>query len=95
MEEGQEVNHKDFDRGNYSLDNLEVVSRSDNLKHAHTSVFRKKVKSYRHSNCKLTDEQVTEIRNSSESQRKLAVKYGISARAVHNIKHRNTYQWVL
>ena len=32
---GEQVNHKDLDRGNGRLENLELVTQGENLKHAH------------------------------------------------------------
>lgn len=37
---GFEINHKDGDKSNNRLDNLEVVTRSDNLKHAWDNKLR-------------------------------------------------------
>ena len=51
--EGMTVNHVDGDKGNNKLSNLEVVSQSENNRHAYDSGFRSK---------RLTKEKVREIK---------------------------------
>lgn len=91
--EGEQVNHKDYDRLNNNWKNLEWVTSGGNNLHAHQSNTRKKVTSYNHSNSKLTKEQAIEIFKSSQTQNGLAAVYGVSSRTIHDIKHGVKYGW--
>jgi hypothetical protein len=81
-----EVNHKDYDRLNDNEDNLEWSTTSENLKHAHSSPSRKKIKSYRHANTKLSDADIIRIFVEDGPLITIAAKYGTSPRTVFNIK---------
>lgn len=50
-----EVNHKDFDRSNNSLDNLELLSRQDNIAYSMERIINSKRV--------LSDEQIIEFKN--------------------------------
>lgn len=81
-----EVNHKDFVRLNNYEDNLEWSTIGENLTHAHTKSGRKPVKSYRHPNTKLSDQDILRIFFENGSYVALAAKYGTSQLTVKNIK---------
>ena len=90
---GREVNHKNGDKADNRVENLEWVTHAQNQEHARM-VLRRWV-SRKGAGRKLTDEQVREIRASSEPQRVLADRYGISQPAVVQIKKRRTYREVM
>lgn len=86
-----EINHKDGNKKNNILDNLEYVTRSDNSRHA----YRLGLKFTKGSKCsaaKLTEEDVIEIRRSYLSreynQVQLGKKYGVKANTICNIINR-------
>jgi hypothetical protein len=58
-----QVNHKDGDVLNNSASNLEWCTQSENQKHAFRTGLQLPVKGESHGNCKLTDEEVIEIRS--------------------------------
>lgn len=91
--DGEQVNHKDYDRLNNNWSNLEWVTPAENNSHAYERQGRVKVTSYNHSNSKLSKEQALEIFNSKVSERKLASVYGVSSRTIHDIKHGVKYGW--
>jgi hypothetical protein len=94
-EDKPEVNHKDYNRSNFNLNNLEWVTTEENIQHAYLYELRKKVESYNHPNASLSKEEIIEIFNSDASERKTAEKYNTSARTVHNIRHGIRHQWAL
>lgn len=82
--DGQEINHIDGIKTNNFVSNLELSSRSDNLKHAYsTGLIKPKVGS-KNGRSKLTEAQVKEIRDIAANSGRyygraaLAAKYGVS-----------------
>lgn len=79
---GLEVNHKDGDKANNNIKNLELITPSDNMKHAYRLGLNK-IKTYygeSHPRAKLTDAQVLEIREEHSIKRnvsELSKKYNI------------------
>ena len=89
-----ELNHKDEDKSNNRVDNLEWLDRHEQLKHAYKLGLKEKVKARR----KLTDEQVREIRTTYKCQSTeygtvaLAKKYGVTNCAIGFILRGITYK---
>jgi hypothetical protein len=88
-ENKKEVNHKDGNKLNNKLSNLEWVSPRENMKHA----FKIGIKSHRgekHPGAKLSGEQVREIRKLAKAgklkQAKIGEKFGILQTTVSEIK---------
>lgn len=82
--EGYEVNHIDSDRLNNCLSNLEYVTRSENIQHAMESTG-----SYRgekHSQSKLTEETVRQIRASTLTNTELAKQFNVSRRTINYVR---------
>ena len=95
IENGLTVNHKDGNKFNNHADNLEIISRSDNTKHAWD------IKIYNQNgensvNSKLSNTQVEDIRlnykNTKISHNKLAIEYGVSRQTISNIINYKTYK---
>ena len=98
------VNHKNSDRQDNRVENLEWVSRSENMAHCsragrHGSAARPECvprgeKSYQ---SKITEEQVREIRRLAETNTpyaEISSRYGISKAAVWKIKFRRSWRGV-
>ena len=82
-----EVNHIDGVKCNNLLSNLEVVDRSENMKHASRKGLRF---------MKLTETDVTEIRNTYQegkiTQKQIATKYGVSKQTISDICRERTWK---
>ncbi len=83
--EGLEINHKDGDPTNNDPENLEVVTRQENMLHAGRVLGvlgKKEQRGERNACAKLTAEQVMEIRQiwkmKAMTQAMLAERYGVS-----------------
>lgn len=87
------VNHKDGDKKNNNLENLEWCTHSQNMQHAYDTGLRHSpvVKAYAR---KFTDDQVRSIRKDQRTARQIADDYGVSDVAICNIKNRKTYKGV-
>lgn len=96
--EGLEINHKDGDRENNAPRNLELVIRSENVKHSFR-VLGQKVKEQRgvkNTSAKLDEAKVLEIRalRNSVTQRYLAAQFGVTQRTISEIQTRKTWAHV-
>lgn len=80
-----EVNHKDGDKDNNRIDNLEWCTSSENHRHA-----SKELGAYKWSRA-LSEDQVREIRKSKKSSRELQDKYGISDSSIRRIRRGERY----
>ena len=86
--DGVEINHKDLNKANNRIGNLELLTRLENMQHAHRS------KNWSpdcpdHPKAKLTWEQVRFIRDELAAKRStkaaLARKFGVTAVSIHHI----------
>lgn len=94
---GLDVNHIDGDKTNNHVENLEYVTRSENLKHAFrlglaTTPFGKRGE--RSMRAVLTDGKVIEMRerySNGASRRQLATDFGVSYYTVWDITERRSW----
>lgn len=86
-----DVNHKDGDKSNNRLDNLEWVTRSENLRHAYSIGIHSKIQGEKNKRSKLTLKEAQEIYDGYETDgyntntMELARKYNISPRIIRII----------
>jgi hypothetical protein len=91
------INHKDLDKTNNRIDNLEWCSPLENNRHAVDNGVSG-LKNEKNANSKLTDAQVAEIRQrlaNGEIATHFAHEYGVSYRHIYDIgkgKYRNSSQ---
>lgn len=89
-----EINHKDGNKLNNAISNLEYVTRSENLKHAYNLGLLKPKVGSSNGMAKLTEDQVIEIREHAANngryygRKELAKKYGVSECTIKEVVNR-------
>lgn len=86
-----EVNHIDGNKENNSFDNLEWVTRQENIRHAFETGLMTSFKGEENNFSKLKNEEVIDIYNSSLSGVELAKKYNVSKSCIGNIRNGKTW----
>lgn len=90
-----EVNHKDGNRSNNRVDNLEWATRSENETHAFHVLGKQPNRPWagkpRLFARKLTSEQVKAIRKDSRTSREIGREYNVSKTTILDIKKRKIY----
>jgi hypothetical protein len=89
---GTEVNHKDGNKANNKVENLEYVTRSENLRHAYRLGLNRRPSGAANPAAKLTDEQVQDIITSTESGATLVKRYGVVKSVISAIRLRKTWR---
>lgn len=98
----KQVNHKNCNKLDNRVENLEWVTPKENIKHMlkngrhdnHKKYMSIKSSGEGNPKAKLTDKIVIEIRSSKVSSKDLADKYGVSAGSINAIKRRYTWRHV-
>jgi hypothetical protein len=75
-------------------EHLFIGSNLDNMQDCKSKNRLNTAKGENHGISKLTEEQVLEIYNSNEKQKKLSEKYGVTFQAVSNIQRGKTWSWL-
>ena len=88
------INHKDGDKSNNDLSNLEWCSHSQNYRHAVENGLLSHAKGEYASNSKLTEKQVLEIFVSNLGSRELSRLYKIDNSAIIKIKSGENWNWL-
>lgn len=90
-----EVNHKDGDKTNNSLDNLEWVSNKENIQHAYQTGLRNSVGEHNPGH-KLTEKEVFEIidflQYTTYTQAEIAVLYNVHEETIGRIKRKKSWK---
>lgn len=88
-----QVNHKDGNKENNAVSNLEWSSGSDNERHAHRTGL-KTGRGSANANAKLTANDVLEIRASTDPIEELMRRFGVARSTIVNIQQRRTWKHV-
>lgn len=93
-----EVNHIDHNKHNNHVDNLEWITRSDNIKHSYIHRDPKTYKGSGNKNAKLTEEQVKNIRkeykNNKITYKELAYKNNVGVTLIGYIVNNKVWKHV-
>ena len=93
-----EVNHKNGNRVDNRVENLEWVTRSENERHAYDKLGKQPQRYWagkpRLFARKLTSEQVKAIRQDQRPSRQIGLEYGVSKTTILNIKKGKQYKEV-
>ena len=87
-----DINHKDGNKQNNHINNLEWCTRSHNITHAWSNGLNKGGLGQENARRKFTDEQIRNIRNSSVGCTTLAKQLGVSKPTILNIRHNRIYK---
>ena len=100
--EGMQINHKNGKKDDNRLSNLEVVTPSQNSRHAYEKKLRTVNKNpnpgARNGRAKLTEDDIREIfvlRGLGWSQQKIASKFGVDQTGISGILLRKTWAHVI
>lgn len=93
-----EVNHIDLNKKNNSVENLEWVSRVENVRHAIGHGKKGGGKGQKNFNVKLNEKKVIKIRemlkNKNIQIKEIALKMGVSPSSIQAIKRGKSWAWV-
>lgn len=88
--EGMVVNHKDGNKLNNSVDNLEIITHSENVIHAYRNGLITPLNGEKNHRSKITNEQYVEIAKcfkNYETNEQIAEKYNLHPRYVSLLRH--------
>lgn len=93
-----QVNHKDGIKTNNNISNLEMVTQTENMKHAVINKLLVNPKGEKHWCVKLTEKEVVEIRqkykNGCYTQQNLAEQYNVSRECIKLIINNKTWKHI-
>lgn len=84
-----DINHKDANKRNNVVENLEWTTPKDNTRHAYELGILKK--GINNPLCVLNEDQVRQIRAAEGKYRDIGKKFGVCAQTVCNVKRRSGY----
>jgi hypothetical protein len=83
---GYEINHKNGNKRDNRIENLECVTPSQNVKHAYETGLKVPTMGASNPNARLSDEIIREIRRTPGPRRPIAERFGIALTTVSDIR---------
>lgn len=90
----EQVNHRNGNKEDNRIENLEWVTPQENRKHA-VEVLGHTSKGTKNPSAKINDDIVRFIRNSNLTPKELAMKFGVTREAIYAINSRRTWNHVV
>jgi len=87
-----QVNHKDGDKSNNRIENLEYVTSLQNLRHCIDVLGKKRGEGT--GVAKLKTEDIQKIREDKRILREIAAEYGVTLQAIHMVKTKKNWRHV-
>lgn len=94
---GEQANHKNFDRSDNRVANLEWVTAVENMRHLNANKPRNLARGSRHGRSKLSESQVREMRckfSRGADAAQLSAEYGVTFSHIHCIMRREKWAHV-
>jgi len=95
--DGYQVNHKNGNKKDNNIENLEYVTPSYNIIHSYENLGRTRMRGSLNGHSKLLEEEVILIRNMIEdgiSQKEIGEMYGVWPSAIQKIKSGASWAWL-
>lgn len=90
-ESSLDVNHKDGDKRNNHLQNLEYCTESENLLHRYRVLGQKGVRGSRNGHAVLSEKDIPAIRADKRKLTEIADEYGVTTQAIWQVKKRRSW----
>jgi len=87
-----QVNHKNFDRSDNRLENLEWCTAKENVRY--TAEYNRHLHGERHHKAKLKEKDVLKIRQDNKSAKKLALMFNVDKSNILQIKAMKTWKHI-
>lgn len=98
IHKNKEINHKDGNKKNNFIDNLEMITPSENTKHAYKNGMSYGMKGEKNGRAKLTKSQVLKIRNDGKKNMQnlkiLAEKYDVTTTTIFKILNKRLWKHI-